>query len=166
MQTSTVGGVSLPYKLKKPYFTFFIAFTVVYLLALAGMALFGSRDGLLLTLLIVGPLWLGLSLGVVFNWQFLTLYGDQLLFKHFGKKHSVLYKDIQGVEVVETINARTGSTLSLYLHHVGTTSPSPLKVNFKLFSAKGRAIFLKTIKESAPAALFNEQAEEILILTG
>src|SRR5687768_16698897 len=89
MQTSTEEHVSLPYKLKKPYFIFFIAFTVVYLVALAGMASFGSRDGLLLTLLIGGALWLGLSMGVVFNWQFLTLHPDQLLFKHFWKKHSV-----------------------------------------------------------------------------
>jgi hypothetical protein len=162
MQSSTAGNVSLPYKLKRPYFTFFTVFTFVCLLALAGMALFGGRDGLMLTLLLVGPLWFGLSMGVVFNWQFLTLYHDQLLFKHFWKKHQVLYKDIQGVEVVETISTRTGSIISLYLHHTGT-SPSPLKVNFKLFSAGDRAILLKTIKDSAPDARLNDQAEEILM---
>ena len=166
MQPSIAGHVSLPYKLKRPYFTFFTIFTLAYFLMLAGVALFGSRESLMLTLLIAGPLWLGLSMGVVFNWQFLTLYHDQLLFKHFWKKHWVLYKDIQGVEVVETINARTGSILSLYLHHAGTTSPSPLKVNFKLFSSGDRAILLKTIKDSAPDALLNDGAEEILILTG
>jgi hypothetical protein len=166
MQPSIAGHVSLPYKLKRPYFTFFTIFTFVCLLVLAGMALFGSREGLLPTLLIVGSLWLGLSMGVVFNWQFLTLYHDQLLFKHFWKKHQVLYKDIQGVEVVEMINATTGSILTLYLHHAGTTSPSPLKVNFKLFSVRDRAILLKTIKDSAPDALLNDGAEEILMLAG
>ena len=166
MQPSTTGNVSLPYKLKRPYFTFFTIFTVACLIGLAGMALFGRRDDLLLALLIVGALWLGLSMGVVFNWQFLTLYHDQLLFKHFWKKHWVLYKDVRGVEVVGTIDAEMGSTLSLYLHHAGTTSPSPLKVNFKLFSPGDRAVLLKTIKDSAPDARLNDQAEEILILTG
>lgn len=160
MHTSAANNVPLPYKLKRPYFTFFIAFTVAYLLALAGMALFGSRDGLMLTLLMVGPLWLGLSMGVVFNWQFLTLYRDRLLFQHYWKKHSIPFKDIEGAEVVETIGPRTGSVITLYLHHTGT-SPSPLKINFKLFSSGDRTILLKTIKDAAPDALFNDQAEEI-----
>lgn len=161
MQSPAVGDVSLPYKLKRPYFTFFAAFTFVCLLVLAGVVLFGSRDGLLLTLLLVGPLWLGLSMGVVFNWQFLTLYGDQLLFKHYWKQYWVPYKDIQEVEVVETVGARTGNVITLYLHHTGT-STSPLKVNLKLFSAGDRTILLKTIKDSAPAAHLNARAEEIL----
>lgn len=161
MQTSTAGNVSLPYKLRRPYFTFFAAFTVACLLTLAGVALFSGQEGLLLTLLLVGPLWVGLSLGVVFNWQSLTLHTDQLLYKHFWKKHWVLYKVIQGVEVVETVGSRTGVIMSLYLHHTGTTAPSPLKVNFKLYSAGNRTILLKVIKDAAPGALFNDQAEEI-----
>ena len=96
MQTSTAGNVPLPYKLRRPYFTFFAVFTVACLLTLAGVALFGSREGLMLTLLLVGPLWVGLSLGVVFNWQSLTLHADHLLFKHFWKKHWILYKDPVG----------------------------------------------------------------------
>jgi hypothetical protein len=137
-----------------------MAFTGVYLLALAGMALFGSRDGLMLTLLIVGPMWLGLSMGVIFNWQFLTLHEDRLLFQHYWKKHWVPYRDIRGAEVVETTGTRTGTVMSLYLHHSGT-STSPLKVNFKLFSAGDRTILLKTIKEAAPEAVFNDEAEGI-----
>jgi prepilin signal peptidase PulO-like enzyme (type II secretory pathway) len=73
MQSPTLSPLSLPYQLKRPYHAFFSAFTVVFLLTVVGAALSLDRSGLEMVLLMGGALWIGLGLGVVCNWQSMTL---------------------------------------------------------------------------------------------
>ncbi len=163
VSTHTVSNYALPRQLKRPYFAFFRVFTIVYVLAVIVAAIVWlvshSPDALALTAMIGGSLWVGFFMGVLFNWQSLTVFDDHLLFNSFGKKNTVLYKDIGEVKVEEPRNGEV-PMLTLFLHHQGQAK-SPLKINLKLFSTSDRVLLLQLIKENGPHAHLNSLAEKI-----
>ncbi len=152
----------LPYTLKRPFFRFFTAFSVLLVgAALLGWLLIG-RGWLLLPLIFGGPLWFGFLMGVLFNWQSLSLRPDCLAFNSFGHKYAVPYQSIR--EVAAVLDVQQGyqgmNTLTLFLHHEGEAK-SPLQVNLKLFGARERIFLMNVIAQHAPQAQLNDLARRI-----
>lgn len=160
MVQHAVDVPTLPYTLKRPFFRFFKVFSCLLLLIALGMGLAMHRDGLLLALLFGGPLWFGLSMGVVFNWQSLSLLSDRLVFHSFGKTYPVLYRDIRQAEAILETSIKGGNVLTLRLHHAGEEK-SPLQINLKLFGSRERQILLRVIRQLAPQAQLNHLAQQI-----
>ncbi|RYX83429.1 hypothetical protein EON83_14665 [bacterium] len=158
---------ALPRKLKRPYFTFFFILTSIFALALVGSAITalvsGANGILLLTALIGGSLWSGFAIGALANWQSLTVFDEHLVFNSFGRKTRVMYREISEVDVIAlpaSSNAGGIETLALHLHH-RSGGKTPLKMNFKLIGAKERIFLLNLLKEVAPSAHMNSQAERL-----
>lgn len=165
MPSSSVSDFSLPRKLKSPFLTFFFIFTLVYVLAL-GIAggvwvMSDERAPFDLIGMLGGSIWVGFAIGACASWQILTICDNRLVFNSFGKKTTVFYKDVEGVEVIQKgPQDENVETMTLYLSHRGR-GKNPMILNLGLFGDKDRIFLLRLIKTSAPDARLNFLAEHL-----
>lgn len=148
----------LPYRLRRPFVTFFRRYSLAVLPVSLLAGLLGGTVLFLTALLIGASFWLGLCFAALAARQSITIYDDRLLFELAGRRHVVSYRDLSWVDV--ELVGWYSFRFWLWVAYTGAEN-RPLSVNFELFARRDRMFLLKSIAASAPHVALNEMAKDL-----